>query len=182
MQRLGWRSIYWLIGTGLAAAIGLLGCSIATNSQPLAFTGFAICIIALVGARLVTDARWLKTRRAQLDADRAAVTDDQKRLYADRAVLENQGQRARREMDDEERSNRESLRADRKKLRAEIAAEREAMLIEVENEQDKYKREGFEVGLEMGLRGVGPEAKTNVIRLPLSPHQSTTMGQGAFYN
>lgn len=185
MQRITWATIYCLIGAGLTTAAILLGDSIATDRTPLGLAGIATCLISLTGAHFTFQARWLKVRLVGVDSrmdrlrlDEVEVRKAQERIYKDEAALDlrrafmtTEFQRATMSLEEDQRAGVEALEAAREEQEAN--AEEEKFLVALD---------AFERGYEMCLRGVAPDAPSNVVSFPRSPLRATTMGQGALYN
>jgi hypothetical protein len=177
MRRMIWGALYCLVGAGVIASIALLCRSVTTDNEPIGLAGVAMCVATVFVGRLIQDGHWLKSARAKIDADREAVHEGKMAVQAKAALIENDIHRATREL--------EAAQID---AQAQLAAEREEMLADVETRIEAYRREGFEIGFMAGVRGIthaAPEEATEgakVIRLPLAENQSTTMDPGALYN
>ncbi|MEZ0090067.1 hypothetical protein [Streptacidiphilus sp. EB129] len=185
MQRSVWGIVYSLIGVAILGSVALLGCSIALNSEPLGLTGVALCVLAIAAFRFANDIGWLKTERASLHDRHAAVQQEELRVHARAAILENQTQQALREMDEVERRRTEALETERAALHAQIEAEREALLCDIEAKRSAIREDGVRIGHMLGVRGItfdAVESHTNVITLPVGEARATTMGEGRIHN
>jgi len=174
MQSGTWGSIYSLLTVGVIVTIALLVGSFTTGSRSLGFAGIVLCIITFGIAHIILESRWLKIGRTKNEEDRERIHREEIDVCAKRAILDNETHRATRAIEEQQNA-----------LRAQITAEREEMLAEVEERRQQYKREGFQVGFEMAKRGVAAETLTEgatVIHLPVGTYQPTTLGEGALYH
>lgn len=178
MQSGIWGTIYCSLGVAAITTTALLVSSFDTGSRSLGLAGISLCIATFGSANFVAQARWLKTGRASLDAGRTELDADRDRVHHDeidvaakRALVDYEALRATRAIEERQEF-----------LLAQIDAEREKMLAEVDDRKNFYRSEGFQSGFGVGVRGVAAETPTEgatVIHLPVGDQRPTTMGQGA---
>lgn len=181
MHRTTWGIIYCVAAAGILASAILLGRSIATDSEPFALTGVSLCIVSVAASRFASDHGWLKTVRSSVAAREAGITQAEIQIHTRSSLLESQTQRALREMDEIEGQRAERNEADRATMRAEIAAERDAMIEEFEAQKSAFREDAMRLGHMLGVRGLDAKAVENmaqVITLPVGEHRPTTMGEG----
>jgi hypothetical protein len=174
MQSGIWGIINCALAVAAAATAALVAGSFATGSRSLGLAGVVLCITTFGIAHIILETRWLKIGRAKNEDDRERIHREEIDVCAKRAILDNETHRATRAIEEQQNA-----------LRDQLAAEREEMLAEVEERRQQYKREGFQVGFEMGKRGVAAESLTEgatVIHLPVGTYQPTTLGEGVLHH
>jgi hypothetical protein len=182
--RIIWGTVYSIVATATLLGTLLVAASIPARSIPLAISGLVTFLMGIASLRVSLDARWLKNAREKLDADRERLTDDRVQLAAERVVFTADAERTRRELEAIERRQIETLAAERAAMLAEIEAERDRLHTELAEQRALIQREAFEKGWTMRGTGVAKDDPTHakVIALPVQAATETTLGSGALRN
>lgn len=159
-------------GAGAALVIG----GVATHVPTTAIAGLSMLFPALMAYRMIYE-------QASLRDARKDVSNRERLLQAERAVLEGDTERTRRGLDDQERDHHAAVAREREALHLDTEAERDRMATEFANQKAEWQRAAFRKGFEMGKFGVGQESRSaEVIYLPFGMDRATTMETGTMHN